>query len=171
MGQDAEASFRAFVSARERALLQRAWLLTGDWAGAEDLLQGTLLRAWPRWVTITAAGHEESYVRRTMINLYISGRRRRWRREAPTLFLPEPAALDGYDDVDVRMTLMKGLADLPPRQRAVIVLRFVEDLSGAQTCAVLGCAPGTVKSQTSKALASLRRHPQVAALIEEAQHA
>lgn len=168
---DDESAFRAFVTARERSLLRRAWLLTGDWATAEDLVQTTLLRVWPRWRRISDMGQEDAYVRRTMVNLYISGRRRRWRGETPTFAVPEVAGRDGYADVDVRLALAGGLAALPPRQRAVIVLRFVEDLSEAQTAQVLACAPGTVKSQTSKALASLRRHPHIAALIEEAHYA
>jgi len=165
--QEVERTFREFVDARQHHLLRRAWLLTGDWAGAEDLVQTALLRAWPRWARISATGQEDAYVRKVMLNAYLSGRRRRWNRETPTRDLPEPAQDDGYVEVDVRMCLARAVAALPPRQRAVIVLRFVEDLSESQTAAALGCAPGTVKSQTSKALTALRRHEQVAFLLEE----
>jgi RNA polymerase sigma-70 factor (sigma-E family) len=161
-----ERGFRDFVVARQDALLRRAWLLTGDWASAEDLVQGALLRVWPRWGRVTATGQEDAYVRKVMLNQYLSGRRRRWTREAPTAQLPEPVSPDGYSDVDVRMVLSRAVAALPRRQRAVIVLRFVEDLSELQTADALGCAAGTVKSQTSKALATLRQHKQVADLME-----
>lgn len=166
-----ERGFRDFVVARQGALLRRAWLLTGDWASAEDLVQSALLRVWPRWGRVTASGQEDAYVRRVMLNLYLSGRRRRWTREAPTAQLPEPVAVDGYGDVDVRVVLIRAVAALPPRQRAVIVLRFVEDLSELQTAHALGCAPGTIKSQTSKALATLRQNQQVAHLLEESHRA
>lgn len=166
-----EQSFRDYVVARQGALLRRAWLLTGDWATAEDLVQSALMRVWPRWERVTANGQEDAYVRKVMLNVYLSGRRRHWTREAPTAELPEPAPVDRDGDVDLRLVLTRAVAALPPRQRAVIVLRFVEDLSELQTAQVLGCAPGTVKSQTSKALATLRRQQQVAHLLEETHHA
>ena len=165
--RDAERSFRVFVVARQHQLLRRAWLLTGDWASAEDLVQTALLRSWPRWGRISATGGEDAYVRKVMLNTYLSGRRRRWTHETPTLDLPEPPPVDGYTVVDLRVSLTQAVASLPPRQRAVIVLRFVEDLSEVETAAALGCAPGTVKSQTSKALASLRHDQRVAVLLEE----
>ncbi|MCW2706767.1 MAG: polymerase sigma24 factor [Frankiales bacterium] len=164
---DDERTSREFVRARERSLLRRGWLLTGDWAAAEDLVQGALLRVWPKWRRACSAGQEEAYVRRTMLNLYLSGSRRRWRAEAPVATLPERDAPDTYDAVDTRLTLAGAMASLPPRQRAVIVLRFVEDLSETQTALALDCAAGTVKSQTSKALAALRRFPDLSSLLEE----
>lgn len=165
MAED-ERGFRDFVVARQGALLRRAWLLTGDWGSAEDLVQSALLRVWPRWGRVTATGQEDDYVRKVMLNQYLTARRRRWTREAPMAELPEPASADGYADVDVRVVLSRAVAALPRRQRAVIVLRFVEDLSELQTADALGCAAGTVKSQTSKALATLRLRPQVADLLE-----
>jgi RNA polymerase sigma-70 factor (sigma-E family) len=165
--REEEQLFRDFVTARQHGLLRRAWLLTGDWASAEDLVQGALLRVWPRWSRISATGQEDAYVRKVMLNLYLSGRRRRWSHEAPTADLPEVLSLDSYADVDVRVALTRAVAALPPRQRAVVVLRFVEDLSESQTADALGCARGTVKSQTSKALATLRSDPQIANLLEE----
>ena len=166
-----EQSFRDFVAARQGPLLRRAWLLTGDWATAEDLVQTTLMRAWRRWSRVTATGEEEAYVRKVMLNVFLTGRRRRWNGEAPTAVLPDKAPRDGYDDIDLRLVLTGAVAALPPRQRAVIVLRFVEDLSELQTARALGCSPGTVKSQTSKALASLRRHQQIAQLLKESHRA
>ena len=169
--REGEQGFREFVAARQRDLLRRAWLLTGDWAAAEDLVQSSLLRVWPRWARVSATGQEDAYVRKVMLNVYLSGRRRRWTREAPTAELPERVSDEGYADVEARVILAQVVAALPRRQRAVIVLRFVEDLSESQTADALGCAQGTVKSQTSKALATLRRHPQVANLMEETHRA
>ncbi|MCW2673714.1 MAG: polymerase sigma24 factor [Frankiales bacterium] len=162
-----ERTFREFVVARERSLLRRGWLLTGDWPGAEDLVQGALLRVWPKWGRASSSGQEEAYVRKAMLNLYLSGRRRRWHAEAPVADLPERFTHDGYDEVDTRLSLTRAMASLPPRQRAVVVLRFVEDFSESQTALALNCAPGTVKSQTSKALAALRRFPDLSSLLEE----
>jgi RNA polymerase sigma-70 factor (sigma-E family) len=166
-----EGGFRDFVTARQHALLRRAWLLTGDWTSAEDLVQSALLRVWPRWTRISSSGQEDAYVRKVMLNVYLTGRRRRWSHEAPTADLPETPSLDGYAAVDMRVILTRAVAALPPRQRAVIVMRFVEDLSESQTAEALGCAEGTVKSQTSKALTTLRRHPQIAYLLEETHRA
>lgn len=172
---DVEQGFRDFVTARRRALLQRAWLLTGNWAAAEDLVQTALLRSWPRWRRVSGSGQEDAYIRTVMLHVYPSGRRRRWNAETPTGELPEPAnganQASVFDHVDLRLLLTRAMSMLPPRQRAVIVLRFVEDLSEAQTAHALGCSVGTVKSQTSKALASLRQQPQLTARLEEAPHA
>jgi len=166
-----EVAFREFVAGRQQALLRRAWLLTGDWASAEDLVQTALLRVWPHWSRASSLGHEEAYVRAAMLNVYLTGRKRAWNRERATEHLPEPVCDDVSDVVDLRALLTRALATLPPRQRAVIVLRFVEDLSEAQTAELLGCAAGTVKSQTSKALATLRLSPALATVLEELHHA
>lgn len=154
---DAQAQFAAFVSGRGPALQRTAYLLTGDWGLAEDLLQTALAKSYLAWRRIR---HEdpEGYVRKVLANTHASGLRRKWRGEAATSELPE-GKYDGMADVDENVTLAAALRRLPPRQRAVIVLRFHEDLTEAATAAVLGCSVGTVKSQTSKALATLRRDP------------
>ena len=150
-------SFERFVAARGPALLRTAWLLTGDEFLAQDLLQASLLRVWPRWSAITRDGAAESYVRTTMTRLATSWWRRRWRLEIPHDRLPDPTAgPDHYADADQREVLRRALLLLPPRQRAVVVLRYFEDLTEAQTAAALGCAVGTVKSQASAALRTLR---------------
>lgn len=154
--------FEEFVATRQRGLLRAAWLLTGDWAAAEDLVQTALVRAWPHWRRLDDEPAAEAYVRRVMLNAYLSARRRRWRGETPTADLPEqpaPAA-----DADLRGALVDAVRRLPRRQRAVVVLRFFDDLTEAQAASVLGCSVGTVKSQTSKALAGLRRDPRLAGL-------
>ena len=166
-----DASFDAFVHSRQRVLLRSAWLLTGDWAAAEDLVQTALMKAWPRWSRITAGGQEDAYVRRVLLNTYLTSRKRRWHRERVTDELPEVEAPDDQSSRDLRPALLAGLAALPPRQRAVVVLRFFEDLSEAQCAAALDVAPGTIKSQTSKALTALRLDPNLIDLLEGADRA
>lgn len=154
---DAAEDFRAFVVHRQRSLLRTSWLLTGDWASAEDLVQTALVRAWPHWGRVVRDGNAEAYVRRILINTSLSWRRRRWNGEVPTSELPEAAAPGTGPELSY--VLVQAVRDLPPRQRAVVVLRYFDDMSEVGTAAVLGCAVGTVKSQTAKALTNLRRHP------------
>lgn len=152
--------FAAFVAARSPALMRTAWLLTGSRAAAEDLVQEALARSWRVWESIERQDAPEVYVRRVMVNTYTSWARRRWAGEVPTDALPEPrgegSPRDATDVLDVAHGVRLALADLPPRQRAVLVLRFYDDLTEAQVADVLGCALGTVKSQASRALAALR---------------
>ncbi|MEU2612333.1 SigE family RNA polymerase sigma factor [Micromonospora sp. NPDC007271] len=152
-------TFETFVEGRSTALLRTAYLLTGDRGHAEDLLQTALLRTARHWSRARDA--PEAYVRRVLVNL--SRDRIRWLfrrpREAPMPPDPDSVvnAVDaGYEQVTERRVVIRALARLPIRQRQVIVLRFFEDLSVEQTAEVLGCSTGTVKSYTSRALASLR---------------
>lgn len=158
--------FRSFVVQRQPALLRTAWLLTGDWQSAQDLVQAALLRCWPRWDRLHAAG-AEAYVRQAMMNLHRSWWRRRWRGETPTAQLPDHPDADVWAATDLSEVLRAALADLPPRQRATVVLRYFDDLTEVQTAAALGCSPGTVKSQTAKALAALRGDRRLTGLLEE----
>lgn len=150
--------FDEFVAARSPRLLRTAYLLTRDWALAEDLLQTALAKAWAVWRRIQ--GDPEPYVRKIIANTYASWWRRRWTAaERPTNQLPEPATAAGGDavgQVDDRDRLWQALGRLPRRQRAVLVLRYFEDLSTTEIADVLGCSVGTVKSQCSRALAKLR---------------
>jgi RNA polymerase sigma-70 factor (sigma-E family) len=146
------AGFEEFVAARRAALLRTAYLLTGSHADAEDLMQVALVKVVPQWKRI--ADRPEPYVRQVLARESISRwRRRRW-RETSTGQLPEHAA-DG-PDVDQRLALQRALGSLAPRQRAVIVLRYYEDLTEKETASVLGIAVGTVKSQARDGLARLR---------------
>ena len=149
--------FEDFVAARSDRLLRTAYLLTGDHALAEDLLQTALAKAWRAWGRI--GPDPEPYVRRILVTTYSSWWRRRWNGERPTGQLPERP----HDPVDVdgRFDLWEAVERLPRRMRAVVVLRFYEDLSERETAELLKIAPGTVKSQTSKALAHLRIDPAV----------
>lgn len=151
------AGFSDFVAVRSVRLLRVAFLLTRDWARAEDLLQTALAKAWFGWDRIAA--DPEPYVRRILVNTYASWWRRRWNAETPTERLPEESSLDPRDQLDDRDALWRALGRLPKRQRAVVVLRYFEDLSEAEVADALGCAVGTVKSQASKALAKLRVDP------------
>jgi RNA polymerase sigma-70 factor (sigma-E family) len=156
------------VVARQRALLRTAWLLTawlltGDWATAEDLVQTALMRAWPHWERISADNRADAYVRRIMVNKSLDWKARRWNAEVPTEVLPEPRA-DGGGSPEAHHVLLGAIRSLPPWQRATIVLRFFDDVSEADTAAAMGCSVGTVKSQSAKALATLRRHPGLADL-------
>lgn len=147
-----QAGFESFVAARRQALLRTAYLLTGSHEDAEDLVQVALVKAVPHWARI--ADHPEPYVRRILARESVSRwRRRRW-REVSTHDLPERTGIAA--DPSEAVAMREALALLAPRQRAVIVLRFYEDLSERQVAEALGIAVGTVKSQTRDGLARLR---------------
>jgi RNA polymerase sigma-70 factor (sigma-E family) len=146
------AGFEEFVAARRAALLRTAYLLTGSHADAEDLVQVALVKVVPHWNRI--ADRPEPYVRQALARESVSRwRRRRW-RETSSGQLQERAA--SAPDVDQRLALQQALGSLAPRQRAVIVLRYYEDLTEKETASVLGVAVGTVKSQARDGLARLR---------------
>jgi RNA polymerase sigma-70 factor (sigma-E family) len=158
----ADTDFEEFVSARGQRLLKVAWLLTGDAHLAEDLLQTVLAKVWPKWRSI-AGGNPEAYVRKALVNTHLSWWQRRWRGEVPhahrdltALAGHRAAGVDPFASVDLEQSLSDVIRLLPPRQRAVVILRYFEDLSVEETAQVLGCRPGTVRSQASKALAMLR---------------
>ncbi|MEH1097969.1 SigE family RNA polymerase sigma factor, partial [Micromonospora sp. CPCC 205561] len=161
-----EEEFRDFVAARSSALLRTAYLLSGDWATAEDLLQTALTKTYLAWKRLGGIEAIEPYARRVMINTSTSWWRRRWHGERPTEVLPERAAVDEIEQQLDRDLLWRHLSALPGRQRAVLVLRFYEDMSEAQTAAMLGISPGTVKSQTSRALGTLRRRMGAEAALD-----
>ncbi|MDP9798475.1 RNA polymerase sigma-70 factor (sigma-E family) [Catenuloplanes nepalensis] len=147
--------FDDFVRGRTPALLRAAYLLTGDQHLAEDLVQSALARTHRAWRRLDRVGNAEAYTRKTMYHLQVSWWRRRRVAEVPLGDLPERTGTAGADPA-LRMTLRAALLTLPPRQRAVIVLRFFEDRTEAETAHLLGVTVGTVKSQTAKALAKLR---------------
>ncbi|WP_405427518.1 SigE family RNA polymerase sigma factor [Micromonospora sp. NBC_00617] len=152
-----EEEFREFVAARSAALLRTAYLLAGDWATAEDLLQTALTKTYLAWKRLGGIEAVEPYARRVMVNTSTSWWRRRWHGERPTEVLPERPGVDEIEQQLDRDLLWRHLRELPSRQRAVLVLRYYEDMSEAQTAALLDISPGTVKSQASRALATLRR--------------
>jgi RNA polymerase sigma-70 factor (sigma-E family) len=161
MNAEAENDYREFVAGQLQPLLRTAYLLCGQWHTAEDLVQITLVqlyRAWPR-----AASWEEprAYARQMLTNNYLSARRRRWRGEQPVADLPADRNATRHPDptgaVADREWQRQLLMRLPPRQRAVLVLRFWDDFDVAGTARLLGISPGTVKSQTADGLATLRQ--------------
>ena len=157
--------FAEFVAARSHVLLRAAWLLSGDTGKAEDLLQIALTRTWQHWSRISQ-GNPEGYVRRVLFNTYLSWWRRHWRSEVSRAAPPErPSTEDVAAGSASRDGLRRALAGLTRRQRAVIVLRYVEDRSVAETAQLLGCSEGTVKTLASRALNTLRADAAVRSLL------
>ncbi|HWJ81143.1 MAG TPA: SigE family RNA polymerase sigma factor [Nocardioides sp.] len=151
------AAFAEFVSTRSGALHRAAYLMVGDVGLAQDLVQEALTKTYVAWPRLRDAGNAEAYTRKVITNTAITWfRRKGWYGEQPAADLPETSDAGHADDVAARTSLMGALAQLPPRQRAAIVLRFYEDLTEAQTAAAMDCAVGTVKSQVSAGLAKLR---------------
>lgn len=165
---DLATAFDAFVLRRHTDLVRFGYVLTGNRAGAEDLVQTALCRTYVRWDRLDDRGDPTAYVRRVMVNAHISWTRRLSSKEL--LFAEPPEGTGDEDGHDLeRVQMWRQLAALPARMRAVLVLRFYEDLSEAETARVLGCAVGTVKSQTSRGLARLRRElAEASPLLTEA---
>jgi RNA polymerase sigma-70 factor (sigma-E family) len=158
-----DAAFTAYLAGRQPALLRTAYLLTGDRHQAEDVLQTALAKLYLSWDKVRDRGALDGYVRRILVNETTSLWRRPWkRREHATDLVPEGRPHhDTYDD-GTRDALWQVVQTLPRRARAVVVLRYYEQLTEAETADVLGITVGTVKSQTSRALATLReRTPAV----------
>lgn len=161
MDAEGRAAFEAYVVGRSPALLRTAYLLTGNRADAEDLLQTALAKTYLAWDRIREREALDAYVRRVLVTTQTSF----WRRKRPeSLYdeVPEAPGHSGRDalaDSDLHDALWTALARLTRKQRAVVVLRFYEDLPEAETARVLGVAVGTVKSTTSRALAALRDDP------------
>jgi RNA polymerase sigma-70 factor (sigma-E family) len=158
-------TFDEYVARSGTRLLTLAYLLCGNPADADDLVQEALARAYLYWPRLASAVDLDAYVRRLVVN----ANRRRFRRRRVTEIAggsgTEPGGGHGvYVGVEDRFDLAAALASLPVRQRTVVVLRYYEDLSEAEVAALLGCCPGTVKSQASKAIAKLRNHPSLRTL-------
>jgi RNA polymerase sigma-70 factor (sigma-E family) len=153
---DAAAEFDAFVASSGSALLRTAYLLTGDHASAEDLLQDTLVRVWSRWSRVRAADRPLAYARRVLVTTSVS----RWRaarsRSGREHLVADPPETGGGEAAPRDDELWQAVLALPPRQRAVMVLAYYEDLTDQDAAEVLACTVGTVKSQRAKALRALR---------------
>jgi RNA polymerase sigma-70 factor (sigma-E family) len=155
---DLDAEFSAYFAARRQRLMRTAYLLTGDHHAAEDLVQTALARVYAAWRRIRRDGSIDAYVRRTLVNAHLGLWRRAWRRlERSTDQVPDEAA-----PVVERSVLDERVRDairrLAPRQRAVVVLRYYEDLSEADIADALGCSTGTVKSTAARSLVKLREY-------------
>jgi RNA polymerase sigma-70 factor (sigma-E family) len=169
MDEGAEREFREYVAARQGALFRVAVLLTGHREDAEDLLQAALANLARHWVRVARSGAVDAYVRKSMYHQQVSWwRARRGGREYPTPDPPERAAAgDEVRDVTVRLALDSVLRQLTRKQRAVVVLRYYEDLPEAEVAAILGCSVGTVRSQAHRTLARIRvLCPDLAAMKE-----
>jgi RNA polymerase sigma-70 factor (sigma-E family) len=154
-----EVGFAGFVRENTPALLRTAYLLTGNSLSAEELVQDTLVRLYPKWDRVAGADVPLAYVRRSMANGFINQKRRAARREVGYADVPE--RVDWHDPLTQladRDQIWAGLRLLSERQRAALVLRFFEDLTDEQTAAALGCRVGTVRSLISRGLAVLREH-------------
>ncbi|MFU8854125.1 SigE family RNA polymerase sigma factor [Micromonospora sp. SL1-18] len=148
-------SFDEFVRSRSAALLRSAYLLTTDRHAAEDLLQEVLERLYAKWWRARAA--PDTYARKILVNRAIDRWRLRGRRPEATLTdAASPLAADHADDVATRQVVLRALRALPPRQRAAVVLRYLDDLSEAETAQIMGCSIGAVKSHTARGLTRLR---------------
>ncbi len=156
--------FSEYVAARWPSLVRSAVLLGCTHADAEDLVQTALERCLLKWGRVQAADDRDAYVHRVLINIFISGRRRRWTGEKPTATLPERSGIDhtaGIDDADA---VMRALDRLPSDQRTAVVLRYYAHLSEQQMASVLDVATGTVKSRLSRAVKALAQDPDLAEL-------
>jgi RNA polymerase sigma-70 factor (sigma-E family) len=150
-----ERSFQAYVAARLASLSRVAYLLTGDWHLAEDLVQVTLVRVARHWERVIRGGDPDAYVRRALHRQHVTLWRRRWRRVDLRAEPPESPVPDLAGETDRALVVRRALARLAPGQRAVLVLRYFEDLTAAQCAEALGCSVSTVKSQVRDGLARL----------------
>src|SRR5262249_9517599 len=149
-----ERQFREYVTGHGAALRRTAYLLCGDWSRAEDLVQDALCRLFVVWRRASTVDQVHLYTRKILIHGYLSQRRRRRPAEVPLDHAAEPAA--AAPSTEDRLDLMAALARIPPGQRAVLVLRFFDDLSVDETARLLNCSTGNVKSQTARGLDALR---------------
>lgn len=154
MTERTQAEYREFASARTTQLFRLAFLMCGDWHEAEDLVQTTLASLFAAWSRIRSRDSVDTYARRILVNAFLSQRRLRRSRETPMAQFPDvgiPAV-----DADLRLTLVAALRTLPPRSRAVVVLRYLEDRSIESVAELMGATPAAVKSLNTRGLAQLR---------------
>jgi RNA polymerase sigma-70 factor (sigma-E family) len=153
-GSDAPPDYREFATARASQLFRIAFLMCGDWHEAEDLVQTTLARLFVAWNRVQRRDSVESYARKVLLNAFLSQRRLKRSGELPTAEFGDVSAPDV--DADLRMTLVAALRRLPPRSRAVVVLRYVEDHSIESVAQLMDVTPAAVKSLNARGLAQLR---------------
>jgi len=148
--------FTAFVRPRLPRLRRAAYLLCGDWARGDDIVQRALTDAYVHWRRVRGAGNPDAYLHTVLVHRFIDDRRGRW-SGVELVETPQPRVPAHQPDLDEALDVRAALARLAPRQRAVLVLRFLCDMSVTDTASALGCSEGTVKSQTSVALDAMRR--------------
>ncbi|MFF9284691.1 SigE family RNA polymerase sigma factor [Streptomyces griseosporeus] len=165
--QAGDEEFRAFVAGRWPRLMRTAFLLTGEQHAAEDLVQSTLEKAYVAWRRVGSADDPEAYVRRVMINAHARRHRRKLReflapRDDSGIAREVPDSGDHISRAEDRGLLLQALAQLPPRQRQAVVLRYWEDLTETQAAEAMGCSVGAVKSNAARGIAKLRAIPELA---------
>ncbi len=157
MEDEREQQYLAFVAARADGLRRSAFLLTGSWHGADDLVQGALFAGYLRRARLAGPEVFEAYVRKVLLSHFLSARRRRWRGEQPYGVLPEPVAVPDHAAAHAEgAAVREALAGLSPRQRAVVALTYYDDLPQAEVAALLGCSRASVATHLSRGLAALR---------------
>lgn len=158
MNQREEQEFAEYFAARREAVRRMAYMMCGDWHRADDLAQTAFISLHRHWRKVRDKGALDAYVRRTLSRAVIDESRRPWRRERSTDVLPDrPEGGGSVDDgIATRQALVEGLRQVPPKQRAVLVLRFLEGLDVAGVAEVMKCSEGTVKSQSARGLEALR---------------
>ncbi|MEV7614525.1 SigE family RNA polymerase sigma factor [Streptomyces sp. NPDC089799] len=165
--------FQGFVTSRWPRLMRTAYLLTGEQHAAEDLLQSSMEKVYASWRKVSQADDPDAYVRRVLANTHARKFRRRLREDLappgvddPSVTLADrPEKGDRIAQAEDRAALMRGLAELPLRQRQAVVLRYWEDLSETQAAAAMGCSVGAVKSNAAKGIAKLRAIPALVAVV------
>ncbi|MDI2132038.1 SigE family RNA polymerase sigma factor [Yinghuangia seranimata] len=170
MRPDEVAQFHEFVQARWARLVRIAYLLTGDHAEAEDLAQTALIKVYAAWRRVQSSDSPDAYVRRILVNANAGRFRKKRVTQVLGMGIPDVQVADSTRTVDQRDALLRALARLPARQRAVVVLRYWEDLPETEVARTLGCSVGTVKSQASKGLAKLREDPGLTGPVWDSAH-
>jgi RNA polymerase sigma-70 factor (sigma-E family) len=160
-------SFEDFVRARARDFQRAAYLLTGDWYAAEELVQTALATVWLKWDSIADKDSARTYVNRVLLNAFLRQRRRRWIGEIPSAAPPDLPGPGHSHQTELRESIRAALDSLSGRQRAVIVLRYFCDLSDADVADALGCSVSAVKAHTARALTALSRNDDVVTLLKE----
>ncbi|MEU2620875.1 SigE family RNA polymerase sigma factor [Streptomyces sp. NPDC007157] len=164
--------FQSFMTGRWPRLMRTAFLLTGEQHAAEDLVQSTLEQVFVAWRKVGSADDPEAYVRRVMINAHARRHRRKLKeflapRDDSGLVREVPDTGDRIAQADDPSALLKALAQLPPRQREAVVLRYWEDLTETQAAEAMGCSVGTVKSNAAKGIAKLRAIPGLVEMVTQ----
>ncbi|GGP49856.1 SigE family RNA polymerase sigma factor [Saccharothrix coeruleofusca] len=153
---DRDTAFAEYFAARSEAMRGTAYLLCGDWHRAEDLVQATFTKLYLAWRRVARHDALDAYTRQTLVRTFVSELRRGWFRKERVSQVPQDAPAPGHGSTEDRVVLLAALAKVPPRQRAVLVLRYWEDLSVQETAKALNCSEGTVKSQAARGLQTLR---------------
>lgn len=168
MKAETEQDYVEFVTHHANSLCRTAYLLCGDWRRAEDATQEALIRLYRVWGRIQRKGAVGAYARKVVVSTTLDALRRKSSQEVVggDEYFANEAEADALGTIENRMVITKALAELPPRQRACVVLRYFDELSVEETAIALDCRPGTVKSQTMRALEKLRTHPSLAELSD-----